>query len=312
MAKVSLYTLLLLLVCLLVIVRATPIEEIEDVSDTTIDVTETLESATKESFTVEIDRTDDLVNEDGEILAERLESVIIEFELNDDELLINNVPVQLGITSVTIIEAKIISVDNATGDVSEELEDSFDLGLVTVEVSSSAESFPTDDPSMSLRRVTISTRIVEIDGVDVVQTDAVEKILEVKVLNVLDDDSEDLEFVPISSDNLDMPLSTVHGGDSPHSPCSLNSFAGRVRHWWRCSSRFTRVIIASIFLTSVFGLIFIALPTAAHSLILAARRRRGIYQQVAVHEEEELTKSEQVIYIADEEKRALMDQDIKH
>ncbi|CAG8531269.1 5841_t:CDS:2 [Ambispora gerdemannii] len=284
MAKVSLYTLLLLLVCLLVIVRATPIEEIEDVSDTTIDVTETQESATKESFTVEIDRTDDLVNED----------------------------VQLGITSVTIIEAKIISVDNATDDVSEELEDSFDLGLVTVEVSSSAESFPTDDPSVSLRRVTISTRIVEVDGVDVVQTDAVEKILEVKVLNVLDDDSEDLEFVPISSNNIDMPLSTVHGGDSPHSPCSLSSFAGRVRHWWRCSSRFTRVIIASIFLTSVFGLVFIALPTAAHSLILAARRRRGIYQQVAVHEEEELTKSEQVIYIADEEKRALMDQDIKH
>ncbi|CAG8693674.1 2609_t:CDS:2, partial [Ambispora leptoticha] len=290
--------------------QATPIT---DYSDTTIDVTQYLESASKEVFSVEINRIDDLVDDDGELLAERLESVIIEFELNDDQLLVNNVPVGLGVTSITEIEAKIISTTNSTDDEAiEELDDSFDIGLVTVEVSSTAESFPTEDPSVSLRRVTISTRIIEIDGIDIVQTDAVEKILEVKTLNVLDDDSEDVEFVPNTGDNLESPLSITHDGEASHAPCSLSTFAGRVRHWWRCASRFTRVIIASIFLTSAFGLIFIALPTAAHSLILAARRRRGIYQQVAVHEEEERPKNEQVIYVADEEKRALMDQEIKH
>jgi hypothetical protein len=200
-------------------------------------------------------------------------------------------------TSITVIEAKILPAVNDT-ELTEALEQSFDIGLVTVEVASAAESFPSDDPAYSLRRITIWTRIVEIDGMDVVQTDAIEKILEVKTLNVLDDDSEDLEFA-LGSDGND--------GTHNHSPCSLSTFAGRVRHWWRCSSRFTRVIIASIFLTTAFGLVFIALPTAAHALIVAGRRRQAAYRQIALVEEETI-KSEQVIYIADEEKRALMDQ----
>lgn len=287
-------SLLLLLACLFVFVQATPIE---DIAETTIDISETLTSPTTESFSVDVTRIDDLVSDDGELLAERIESVIIDFELNDNELLVNNVPVELGITTVTIIEAKIIPVGN--DELSEELEQSFDIGLVTIEVASTAESFPTDDPTYSLRRITILTRIVEIDGMDVLQTDAVEKILEAKTLNILDDDSEGFDMALDSYDN---------DGIHNHSPCSLKTFAGRVRHWWRCSSRFTRVIVASIFLTSVFGLVFIALPTAAHALIVAGRRRQAAYRQIALVEEEETIKSEQVIYIADEEKRALMDQ----
>lgn len=303
MAKITSYLLLLFVACLLVFARAAP-APIEDLAETTIDVIETLTSASTESFTVEVTRVDDLVDDDGELLAERLESVIIDFELSDDQLLVNNVPVQLGVTSITIIEAKIFAVsENTTDETIEELGDSFDIGLVTVEVSSSAESYPTDDPTYSLRRITIWTRIVEIDGVDIVQTDAVEKILEVKTLNVLDDDSEDLELVPASNDP------SIADPAHNHAPCSLSTFAGRLRHWWRCASRFTRVVVASIFLTSVFGIVFIALPAGLHAIVMSHRQRCGRYSQVAVDDVVVLPVTPKVIYVADEEKRALMDQD---
>ncbi|KAG9307829.1 hypothetical protein G9A89_023394 [Geosiphon pyriformis] len=313
MTKLSVYALLLFLACLSVFSQATPIE---DIAETIIDITETLTSAKKESFAVEVNRIDDLVNDNGDLLAERLESVIIEFELNDDQLLVNNVPVELGVTSITVVEAKIISTNSTAAAANntkiEDLEDSFDIGLVTVEVTSSAESLPTEDSNVSLRRITIKTRIVEIDGVDIIQSDAVEKILEVKTLNVLDDDAENLDFIPkLESTNGDEQEAPVMYSDR-HRPCALGLVAGRLRHWWRCSSRFTRVIIASIFLTSIFGLVFIAIPTATHALIVAARRRRGTYQQVALADEEDnCLKGEQVIYIADEEKHALMEKE-KH
>jgi len=302
MAKLSVL-LLLLVACLFALSHAAPME---DISETDIDITETLISPTKESFLVQVTRVDDLVSDDGELLAERLESVMIEFELDDDQLLINNVPVELGVTGIAIIEAQIVN-SPVNGSLSvqeiENLEEKFDIGLVTVEVTSIAESFPTEDPTILLRRINITTRIMEIDGVDILQSDLTETILEVKALNVLDDDTESLELAPTTADAYASPLDEAND----HAPCSLDRLGGRFRHWWRCSSRFTRVIIASIFLTSIFGLIFIALPTAAHALILAARRRHGAYQQVAIAEEERTaSKNDQIIYIADEEKRALM------
>jgi hypothetical protein len=316
MAKLSVL-LLLLVACLFAMSWAAPME---DLSETDIDITETELSSTKESFLVDVTRTDFLVSDDGDILAERLECVMIEFELDDDQLLINNVPVGLDITDITIIEAKIMQAppnETLTDEEVQELDADFDIGLVTVEVTTSAESYPSEDPSYSLRLIKIAIRIIEIDGVDIVETEAIEKIFELKSLN---DDSGDLTLgsndTPADADIMATSTGTETDENvDPHAPCTLSTLLGRLRHWWKCSSRFTRVIITSIVLTSIFGLAFIALPTAAHALIIAARRRRGIYQQVAINEEEERSspKNDQVIYIVDEEKRSLMtEQENKH
>lgn len=312
MAKFSVL-LLLLVACLFAMSCAAPME---DLSETDIDITETEISSTKESFLVDVTRTDFLVSDDGDVLAERLECVMIEFELDDDQLLVNNVPVGLDVTDITVIEAKIMQAppnQTLTDEQVEELDADFDIGLVTVEVTTSAESYPSDDPSYSLRLIKITIRIIEIDGVDIVETEAIEKLFEIKALN---DDSGDLSVLGNTADSdFDLTATNTDDNANPHAPCTLDTFLGRMRHWWKCSSRFTRVIVTSILLTSIFGIAFIALPTAAHALIIAARRRRGVYQQVAIGEEEERfsSKNEQVIYIVDEEKRSLMtEQENKH
>jgi hypothetical protein len=86
-----------------------------------------------------------------------------------------------------------------------------------------------------------------------------------------------------------------------HRGCFSN-LRHRIRHWWRCSSRFVRVSIVSSGFAVLFGLCFLAIPA------FYRRIRRVSYERVAFEEAPQL-KVDQVIYIADDEKRALMERD---
>ena len=143
-----------------------------------------------EHFVVTVNRDGDLFDDDDSRLGERVIAVMMHFDIQDDKLLINNIPVNLNSTSLEIIQAEI-----ATGDKKiEDIEKSFDIGLLTVEVSTVVEAMPKNDAmNIDVYRITISVRIIEVDGTDVIQTEAVEKIMEVKVHNVLDDDDEGTE-----------------------------------------------------------------------------------------------------------------------
>ena len=59
-------------------------------------------TSNSEHFVVAVQRVDDLVNDNGELLAERIDAVIINFDLKDEQLLVNNVPVELGISSIQV------------------------------------------------------------------------------------------------------------------------------------------------------------------------------------------------------------------
>jgi len=259
-----------------------------------------------EHFAVAVQRVDDLVNDNGELLAERIDAVIVNFDLKDDQLLVNNVPVELGISSFQVIEAQIVPA-NIKIEQLKEYADNFDIGLVTVQVSTVAESVPTTEEGVTLRRISIALRIIEIDGVGVVQPhDAVEKVLEFKVLELSDGDKDvTVPFYPaedLSSHNKEEKQLEEHKKSSVH------PLTSRIRHWWRCSSRFTRIILASLFLTTLFGVFFMAIPAAVQALVVLARRQSSShYSAVSFNDDE--TVIEQVIFIADEEKRALMEQE---
>ncbi|RIA96124.1 hypothetical protein C1645_733510 [Glomus cerebriforme] len=305
-SKFSFAFVLFAIICLSAVSFAIPIK---DVSSTTMAISETKTSSTSEHFAVAVQRIDDLVNDNGELLAERIDAVIINFDLKDEQLLVNNVPVELGITSIQVIEAQIVPA-NIKIEQLEEYADNFDIGLVTVQVSTFAESLSTDEDGATLRRISITIRIVEIDGINVLSQEPVEKILQFKVIEVSDGDKDvTVPFYPAEDLSSNDQIHT--DGENQHKENKSSSFrplSARVRHWWRCSSRFTRIILASLFLTILFGIFFMAIPAAVQAMIVLVRNQSSSrYSAVTIDDDETIV--EQVIFIADEEKRALMEQE---
>jgi hypothetical protein len=269
-------------------------DPLTDVARTTIDVSETQTTPSTERFAVRVRRVDNIIDDNGDLVAAKAMAVIINFDVRDDQIVVNNVPVRLGVSSVEIIEAEIMASDlNETE--TKAIEHAFNVTLATVEVASSAESFATSDPSVTLRRVTIRIRVIEVDGEEVVQTDAVERILELRVA------------APAIHDLAD-PQRTGHAANSGmhhHNHKSHGCFRNlrnHIRHWWNCSSRFVRVTIVSSGFAVLFGLCFIAIPA------LYRRIRPSPYERVSFEEAPQI-KVDQIIYIADDEKRALMQRD---
>ncbi|CAG8452446.1 13472_t:CDS:2 [Cetraspora pellucida] len=292
MAKLALLVHVFFVALLLVFSQAGPIK---DESKTTIDIAE-IQTPGTDRFVVAVNRVDDLVDDGGEILAEKITSVVINFELRDDALMMNNVLVPMNVSSVQVFQAEIVPA-NITQEQLQEYENSFDIGMVTVDVKTVANSFPTDDVNISLRRIYITIRIIEIDGVTVTQRDVVGRILEAKYINnanaVADNQSSD----------------AIADSSTMDTPCNLSSIFARIRHWWCCSSKITRVAIISLFLTSLFGILFMVIPVSMQSLV---KKNLGVmrqpYQVVSDHhDDDDDTKVEQVIFIADEEKRMLME-----
>jgi len=312
-SKFSFAFALFVLICLSAFSLAIPIK---DVSKTTVAVSET-KTSTSEHFAVAVKRVDDLVGDNDELLAERIDVVIIDFDIKDDQLLVNNVPVELGISSVQVIEAQIVPANINTEQL-KEYADNFDIGLVTVQVSSVAESIPTEEEGVTLRHISIIIHIVEIDGVDVIQSQgAVEKVLEFKVLEIADGDKDVIvPFYP--AEDLSSHDKVHNKGEKHHNvdktkginkiKCTFRAIVTRIRHWWRCSSRFTRIVLASFFLTVLFGVFFMAIPAAIQaSVVLVRRHSSSPYSAIALNDDENVV--EKVIFIADEEKRALIEQE---
>ncbi|CAG8468611.1 15983_t:CDS:2 [Racocetra fulgida] len=236
-------------------------------SQTSVGIAEIQTSPDTERFVVVVQRIDDLVDDGGEILAEKISAVVINFDLKDEALMVNNVPVPLNVTSVQVLQAEIVPA-NITQEQLKEYESSFDIGMVTVEVNTIANSYPTDNPNISLRRIIIAIRIIEIDGVTVVQNDVIEKILEAKFINSAGSAADSQ-----TSDS-------ITGSPTMDTPCNLSTIFAKIRHWWCCASKITRV--------ANLGL-------------------RQPYQAVSDHHDDDDAKVEQVIFIADEEKRMLME-----
>ncbi|KAG0004435.1 hypothetical protein BGZ80_004999 [Entomortierella chlamydospora] len=174
------------LLALTAIVSAQDVEKrLIDVSDTELDVKEVHNKPDVDTFVVTVQRTDDLLADDGTFLAERVMAVAFDFDVQDHEVLINKVPLGLEsqpeepISVTMTVEAGVIvgpALDPETK--VEDLMNAFDTGLVTVQVSASTEFVTTDDGSV-VRRVTLQETIVEVNGHEIVQTDAAQQVLEI-------------------------------------------------------------------------------------------------------------------------------------
>lgn len=290
MKKLTQPLLVALLACLIALAWANPLT---DVARTTIDVSETDTSPSTERFAVKVKRVDNIIDDDGSLVAAKAIAVIINFDVRDDQIVVNNVPFQLGVSSVEVIEAEVVASDLSEAE-AEAIAETLNVTLATVEVSSAVEAFATTDPAITLRRVTIRIRVVELDGDEVVQTDAVERILELRVATpAIHDLADPHRTNPYANSEM------KHHGK--HRGC-FSDLRHRIRHWWKCSSRFVRVSIVSSGFAVLFGLCFLAIPAFYRRIRLMS------YEPVAFEEAPQL-KVDQVIYIADDEKRALMERD---
>jgi len=279
MIKFTSFTLAFFITCLFVLSYATPVK---DISSTTVGISKIHTSPSTERFVVAVQRVDDLVNDVGDLLVERISAVIINFDLRDEQLLVNNVPVPLGVNSIQVIEAQIIPENKDIN----KYETNFNNGLITVEVNTVAESLPTKEKGVSLRRVKISVHITEIDGAKVNQFDIIKKAFEFK------------------------SLETVDGGQNSgvaamHIKSHSCSMINRLRHWWNSSSWLAHAAIIALLFTSFFGIFFIVVHNIIESF-MASLYPRTRYQIICQNDDDDDSQVEKVIFIADEEKRALM------
>ncbi|KAG0196798.1 hypothetical protein BGX28_009745 [Mortierella sp. GBA30] len=158
-----------------------------DISDTQLEVKEVHTKPNVDTFVVTVQRTDDLLADDGTFLAERVMGVAFNFDVQDHEVLLNSVPLSLEskdkpedpVTVTVTVEAGVMvgpALDPETK--VDDLMNAFDTGLVTVQVTAFTEFVTADDGSV-VRRVTLQETIVEVNGQEIAQTDAAQQILEI-------------------------------------------------------------------------------------------------------------------------------------
>ncbi|CAG8769729.1 2240_t:CDS:2, partial [Racocetra persica] len=211
---------------------------VKDISSTSVGISKIRTFPSTESFAVAVQHVDNLVNDFGDVLAERISAVvinIINIDLRDEQLFVNNVPVPLGVNSIQVIKAKVIPENKDIF----KYENNFNSGLITVEVNTVAESSYTEEKGGSLLRLKISIRIVEIDGTKVNQVDDINKAFEFRSLETAND-----------SQNSEIAIIYLKS----HS-CSMIS---HFRHWWHSSPWLTQTALVALFFI-FFCILFMAI-----------------------------------------------------
>jgi hypothetical protein len=212
----------------------------------------------------------------------------------------NGHPVDIGVSSIQI-EAQIGSnPDKLTIGSAEELavvEDSFYVGLATVEVTASLEDQMTTEDGITFRRINVQERIVEINGENVVQTVAGQQVLDVFESGDVQKWNVDpltgflmpgptVASIPETAeehvDNLDT-LPNLIPETETQSGC-LGNFIDPVSEWWNDQDAYLQTAMTASFALLLFG--FVA---ATRKLIMSRR-----------HNYEALETDEQVIAVVDE------------
>ncbi|KAI8890797.1 hypothetical protein K501DRAFT_167852 [Backusella circina FSU 941] len=174
---------ILTVTCLLALASMTMAAPLQDVSITSVDLSEeTINAKGDEHLFVTVTRIDDLVDDDGSLLAERIMAVRVTFDVLENQLMCNGRPVDIGVSNIQV-EAQMAANPDKLMIASEEdaavLADTFDVGLATVEVTATIlDELQTDD-GMKFRRINVQEKITEINGEKVVQTEAGQQILDV-------------------------------------------------------------------------------------------------------------------------------------
>jgi len=241
-----------------------------DISDTELEVKEVHTGPNIDTFVVTVQRTDDLLADDGTFLAERIMSVAFDFDVQNHEVLLNKVPLPLEsgqpeepVTVTVTVEAGVVvgpALDPETP--MEDLMEAFDTGLVTVQVTASTEFVTAEDGSV-IRRVTLQESIVEVNGHEITQTDAAQQVIEI---------------MPDGSLGSYTPLSL---GSSGCQGSDLDEVMKSIDDWFR-SLNWPAFLVAGMVALSMF----VVSATSLRALILKRRQARyaKIQQDEAIEE----------------------------
>ncbi|KAF9116809.1 hypothetical protein BGX27_010426 [Mortierella sp. AM989] len=289
----KLFSLATALLALTALVSAQDVEKrLVDISETELEVKEVHTKPNVDTFVVTVQRTDDLLADDGTFLAERVMAIAFDFDVQDHEVLINKVPLKLEsqekpeepITVTVTMNAGVIvgpALDPETK--MDDLMNAFDTGLVTVQVTASTDFVTAEDGSI-IRRVTLQETIVEVNGHEIIQTDAAQQVLEI---------------MPDGSLGSYTPIPFGKGG------CQLgNEFDEAIKsvEEWFHSLNWPAFICASTIAFAMF------LVSAATLRSMVQKRRQARYAKI--HQEDVSEEFVQVAVIddkkLDEEKMALV------
>ncbi|KAF9964268.1 hypothetical protein BGZ70_006698 [Mortierella alpina] len=154
-----------------------------DISETQVNVVEAVQTKPNvDTFVVTVQRTDDLLTDEGGFLAERVMSVAFNFDVQNHEVLLNNVPLALEPKDSPEDPVTLTVEVNAALFVGPGLDPSveslMDAGLVTVQVQALTEFVTAEDGSL-VRRVTLQETIVEVNGREIKQTQVAQQIIEI-------------------------------------------------------------------------------------------------------------------------------------
>jgi len=262
-----------------------------DISETDLEVKE-IQSKDIDTFVVTVQRTDDLLADDGTFLAERVMAVAFNFDVQNHEVLLNKVALPLDqpenendpITVTVEVAAGVIvgpALDPETK--VDDLMEAFDTGLVTVQVTATTEFVTIDDGSV-VRRVTLQETIVEVNGHEITQTDAAQQVLEIMPDGTLG------SYTPLP-----------FGNSGCQTGKKFNEAIKSVEEWFH-SLNWPAFLCAGV----VAFVMFIVSATTLRSLV--QKRRQARYAKV--HQEEASEEFVQVAIIddkkLDDEKKALV------
>ncbi|KAJ3210229.1 ssDNA endodeoxyribonuclease [Clydaea vesicula] len=138
-------------------------------------------------FAVEVQRLDYLSNEKNEVVAEKLSDIILSFDVkldnNGEPTVLANVtvfklgvPVELGLNNVQIEAGVVMKMKEGERP---ETAESFDVGLIDLQVQVIAEQVDLAG-LVDITRLTIIEKVTEVNGVEVVQSETMQQVFEIK------------------------------------------------------------------------------------------------------------------------------------
>jgi len=258
----------------------------------------------EENFIIPFKPVNDLTDDETvnyDIMSQSTSAIVVNLKIENDGFIVNGLPLELETTSVQVIEAKVIPANLRKEEV-DNYNDNHDIALVTVKISSSVNSIPANVKGLTINRIMISITAMEVDGEEIVQVEAIEKILEIEQVtefpsSFLFDESDDYHY-------------QRHHHRHHHHSCKnrFSRLKAHARHWWRCSSKSTRIVLTSLLLTLTFG-VFFAIYHSISTFYQKYFSTTDSYHRIPnnFYNDENLL-VEKVIFINDEEKRALMEE----
>jgi len=252
--------------------------------------------------TVTVQRVDELIEDtDGDVLAARIVDMSFSFDvdpsLDDPTVLVNNVPVELGVSQVQVMTMVVASKQLSDLLPPEIVNSLFDVGLALVDVDVTAEKLllvrkdlvadpgdalpPLMDDApdfLEVRRVTIRVNVVEVNGVKVEQMQLVETVMDVLATGYVVRGPP--TTIPASSDPDEMAAMEARR-EAHRQHCMQHQ---RMAALWQRLPRGTRIAIAGFFGSLLVLVFFVALPLAAY---VHWKERKEGYARVGMVEAQE-------------------------